>query len=338
MISIDKVTPTPNLFYPIYSCNFPTIDFKFQNVGTATAFLKRFTIKVLQAEIDLTPVLDFELKVVNNALQVIATNNGWGGAHDCNIQISGNILSRLFTDFQRQYKGNIPSGESKEILSLTKKSANTIRFKAIKKEFVDIYNQPSGPPFHQSIRGIELGKTNVTWSCRDDNGTEYQNQVNIQGFDNEGNYILIENGFFKTSNIRSGGGAYSDIMYVSIIDPSKGIQEKTYSISRQIPSGDVERFHIMIGSPMSCRLSTQFQFFSDQTDIVESEKFGIELWNPRNTQWHYPYRDDDRLRRDIEQRQADIAKYSNERDKELALPEIVKLKQQMSIYPFTKID
>ena len=338
MISIDKVTQTPNPFYPIYRCNFPTIDFKFQNVGTATAFLKRFTIKVLRVEIDLTPVLDFELKVVDNALQVIATNNGWGEAHDCNIQISGDILNRLFTDYQRQYQGNIPSKDNKEILSLTKKSANTIQFKAIKKEFVDIYNQPSEPPFHQSVHGIELGKMNAAWKCRGNNDTLYQDQVNIRGFDNKGDYILTENGFFKTSNIRSGGGAYSDIMYVSIIDPSKDIQEKTYSISRKIPSGDVERFHIMIGSQMSCRLSVQFQFFSDQIGIVESEQFDIELWNPRNTQWDYPYRDDDQLRRDIEQQQANIAKYSNERDKELALPEIVKLQQQMLIYPFTRID
>ena len=338
MISIDKVSQTPHPFYPIYRCSFPTIDFKFQNVGTATAFMKRFTIKVLHTEIDLTPVLDFELQVVNNALQVVATNNGWGEAHNCGIQISGDILNRLFTDTQRQYQGDIPSGDNKEIFSFTKKSANANQIKAIKKEFVNNYNQPSGPPFHQSIRGIKLGKMNATWKSRDDNGAEYQDQVNIQDFDNKGDYILTENGFFKTSNIRSGGGAYSDIMYVAIIDPSKSIQEKTYSISRKIPSGDVERFHIMVGSPISCNLTVLFQFFSDQTGIVESEKFDIELWNPRNTRWDYPYRDGDQLRRDIKQRQADIAKYSNERDKELALPEIVKLKQQLSIYPFTKID
>src|SRR5260370_2439332 len=91
--------------------HFPNIDFKFQNTGTATAFLWQFAIRILHAEIDPTPDLDFKLQIENDALEIVVVNNGWGTAQDCHISIEEPTLNRLFTNSDRPYVGTIPTWE-----------------------------------------------------------------------------------------------------------------------------------------------------------------------------------------------------------------------------------
>ena len=82
------------------------------------------------------------------------------------------------------------------------------------------------------------------------------------------------------------------MLRLAIIDPSVGPYEKKYPISRKIAPGDVERFHIMVGSSMSCHLQVRFKFFIDRISVIESEIFNMSIWNPRNAQWQYKYIDD----------------------------------------------
>ncbi len=337
MIDINQIQQIGNSWLPtLYNYRFPTIDFNFQNTGRATASLWQFAITILEAEIDQTPALNFKTNIEGDELNITATNNGWGTAFDCQIQIDEPLLNRLFTNTERQYRGDISSGDTSKILSLKKEATNFKQFEALRKEFKNIFNFSSSPPFQRTIEGIRLGTIDATWMCKDTKGDTYQGQERIQGFDQNGDYIITENGFFKTSNPRSGGGGYSDVTYGAVIDPLKGNHERTYIFRRKIPSGDTERFHIMIGSPMSCHLRVKFKFFVDEAKIIESKEFNIEIWNPRNSEWHYPYRDGEELRRDIEQQKADITKYSNDRDKEAAFSSLEKFQQQTSNYPFIK--
>ncbi len=337
MFNINQIQQTGNSWAPtIYNYRFPTIDFNFQNTGKATASLWQFAISVLEAKIDQTPVLNFEAAIEGDKLGIIATNNGWGTAYDCQIQIKEPHLNRLFTDSELQYRGEIASGDRSKILSLSKKLSNSDRFEAMKKEFVDVFHYSSTPPFNNTIRGINLVPIDISWVCKDAKGDTYQEQEKIRTFDQDGDYVITENGFFKTRNPRAGGGGYSDVTYSSIIDPLKGAHEYKYIFRRKIPPGDTERFHIMIGAPMSCRLRVKFEFFIDQTQVIESKEFDIEIWNPRNSHWHYPYRDGEELRRNIEQYKEEITRYSNDRDKEQALSELEKLQLLTSDYPFLK--
>src|SRR5450755_4412885 len=111
MITIDRINEGKGYWY-----HFPTIDFKFQNKGRATAFLWQFAIEVIHAEIDQTPVLAFGSDVKEGALLIQATNNGWGDAQDCHIQLREPILNLLFSDSIRQYKGTLQSGKTQDIL------------------------------------------------------------------------------------------------------------------------------------------------------------------------------------------------------------------------------
>jgi hypothetical protein len=335
MININRIQLTHNSWAPtIYTYHFPTIDFNFQNTGKATASLWQFSICVLKVEIDQTPALNFKVDIEESNLVVIATNHGWGTAYNCEIQIKESILSHLFVDSELHFKGEIVSGDSVKVLSLSKKPVNANLFEELKKDYVDIFHYAQTAPFNQTIKGIHLGLIDIMSICQDSKGDIFQGQERIQPHDWNGDFVITDNGFFKTRNPRSGGGAYSDVTNSSVIDPWKGTHEYKYIFRRIIPSGETERFHIMIGASMSCFLRIMFKFFIDQAHIIESEEFDIEIWNPRNSQWHYAYRDGEELRRNIEQYREEISRYSTDIDKEQGYLGLEQLKRRTSDYPF----
>jgi len=136
---------------------------------------------------------------------------------------------------------------------------------------------------------------NITWRCSDANLTQYKGKKQLSlVFEKERDEIPP--GTFH-------GSAFSDATYISIMDPSIGPHEKIYPISRKIPPGDVERFHVMIGSPMSCRFLIRFKFHIDQSKVIESEMFFINIWNPIGSHWDNKYKDGEELHRELEMMQ-----------------------------------
>ncbi len=117
MINIDQITQEEPQYPFIYKYRFPTIDFKFQNTGTATALLWQFVIHVIRADIDRTPTFDFYMKVKDRTLQITAINSGWGTANDCLIQIDEPTLNRLFSERDRRFHGIIQSGSDERTCS-----------------------------------------------------------------------------------------------------------------------------------------------------------------------------------------------------------------------------
>src|ERR1700730_2645154 len=104
VININRIQQIGNSWAPtIYNYLFPTLDFNFQNTGRATASLWQFSINVLEAQVDQTPVLNFKAEIEGDNLIIIATNNGWGTAYGCRIQIDEPLLDRLFNDSERRY-------------------------------------------------------------------------------------------------------------------------------------------------------------------------------------------------------------------------------------------
>src|SRR5215831_12146681 len=304
MISIDKITPTG------YRYHFPTIDFKFQNTGDATTFLWKFTVSVLHAEIDVTPILDFSSEVREGVLQVGVTNNGWGTAHDFQLQIEESTLNRVFAESTRQYRESIQSGESRTILCWSRNLAIPRQFEAVRKEFITIEHEG----FHSdckdwwswfrsnrvSTHGMRIGPLLAKWQCKDEKGREHKNEEDIAMSRSFKDIVLTSDGFIeieKSVPFSSFFTMYlSDMTFIVMIDLLKN-HEKTYAISRKIPPGDIERFHIMVGSPMSCHLRVNFKFFADKNNIIESEGFDIYIWNPRNSGWHRYYKDGEDLER-----------------------------------------
>jgi len=74
MLDINKINQISHLYFPQYRYRFPSIDFKFQNTGNATAFLWQFIISILSIEIDPTPIFefhDFRLMVRSNSDNIL---------------------------------------------------------------------------------------------------------------------------------------------------------------------------------------------------------------------------------------------------------------------------
>ena len=188
---------------------------------------------------------------------------------------------------------------------------------------------------NESQTGIVLNLY-LKWNCKDENGNQLTDGIGVgyYGGSTDGYYALTSKGFdtIITSSIN-----YcmmpSDTTYVVIIDPSQGIQEKRYPISRKIPPGDVERFHIMIGSTTSSYLNIKFAFHIDESEVIESEPFDIKIWKPRNSRLNHEYKDGEHIDRHLaelkEKNQTDSLAYW-ERDS------LMRLQKQKNAYPFTK--
>jgi len=287
VITIDRVNQNGTIRYP-----FPTIDFKFQNQGNATAFLWQFGIEVLHVTVDPTPVLDCEADVENNALLIRAKNNGWGPAHNCYIQLEEPLLNLLYSEDTRQYEGSIRSGESREIFRFSKADADAKQFQNLSERFE---NLTFDVWYMWQIRkyGLRLTNIDVSWNS---NGAQYKGNSQVRPYHHVAketwwDIILTTSGFEKVSypDLRGYMLIPSDTTYGAIIDPLKGAHEGMYPVSRKIPPGDVDRFHIMVGSPVSCYLQIRFKFFIGLDTVIESEAFDVQIWNPRNAGWHLIY-------------------------------------------------
>lgn len=280
---------------------FPVIDFKFQNSGNATAFLWQFIVSIKKIELNITPSLTFEYAVVPKDnkeqmsfreesvgdLEIFVTNNGYGDALNCDIEICHSAIERYFLPEERKFNGKIISGEKKSILKL------------------------SGNKLAQINGKLEIGEIFAKTNCIDINNLihKFSNKVlNDYGHWNRlsltSNGFLFEYGFYKFS-----ARGPSEI-YCVIIDAEKSVHQRVYKISREIKSGDIDRFHIMIGCTKSAKLDLDFKFIIDQNQNINSDTFEVNIWNPMNKDSYDDYIDGDVLREKIE----NFGKKKNEDD------------------------
>ena len=293
---------------------FPTIDFKFQNTGNATAFLWQFITNITYAEVDPTPLMNFNSSIFEKELHLNAINQGWGNAHQCLIKIIEPTLNKIFPAQILQYKNTFKSGETITICKLSKELIIPEKFSEINQKFNNIILHD--PHFYlykdeyidknnnlSMTQGIELRPINVLWNCIDEKGKRYKGQDTIKTFIGKKGVYVVQNNLsiYRVPYRVPYREIESDTTYVVIIDPDNGIHEKKYPISRKIFPGNIERFHIMIGSSKSAYLKINFKFYIDKSKTIKSKEFEIDIWNPRNYQLHRKYKDGDKLNRKMKE-------------------------------------
>jgi hypothetical protein len=321
MIAVDKVSEPSKSWK--FSYSFPTIDFKFQNTGNATAFLWQFGIDVMSAEVDATPVLEFSYKVDNGDLLIFASNRGWGPALDCAVNVNESIIEHTFPAHDLQSVATITDSErgntqvlrlkgrhiSNESLAKAKQSigAQTSRVhrvfdygdRYLERALFEFWRVSPGSTVVTDLKeGIPIGTLCIRWACKDTKGQSHEGNdlVDAPG---DGMLILTRTGFaFIPTPPPCGAAAPHGPTFVAMIDPDRGPHERVYPMARQIPPGDVERFHIMVAAGKSCTLTMRFTFFVDKHSIVRSERFVVKVWNPRGTYWGHEYRDGAELEHD----------------------------------------
>lgn len=333
MISIDQVGD--------HEYSFPTVDFKFQNSGNATAFLWQFAVNVVSAEVDVTPVLAFTTSVESGKLQLAVTNNGWGAAQNCTIDVEEKTLTRLFDRSELCFNGSLDSGKRTTILSLSTSNVSTEAFRAVEPDLRPLLDdryqrlQQRGDT-SESIVGIRINSAHIKYAFTDETGEKHENDKTISFGGYRSWIALARTAFveFDEPSYHPAAPAYSDTTYISLIDPNIVPHERLYSMSRRIAPGDIERFHIMVGALKSCRLRIKFKFFVDKESVVESEEFDVRIWSPRSNSWMlHDYKDGSELARDVKEIKRQMrGDYMSEWQRE----HIERLESQASNFPFSR--
>lgn len=266
------------------------IDFKLSNNGRATAFLWKVSIDLLRAEIDQTPVVEFNYRTDRSKMTISMKNNGWGPA-DCDISISNEYLARLFGTDVLRFRGVVASNESKEI-DLDLKQGDHRQMAAVEKLMRSREQEQqsaTGPKVKITIMRVNdnaLGAVMASGECYSANRTKLSiNQAVLA----PPNVVLtaISHGEFAS---RYEFPIYmlvpSEPTFVAVLDPTLVPSSKTYSLSRKIPPGDVERFYITLAASRSAQVWVRFRFFIDESTVLVTQAFSVKLWCPRDCMLH----------------------------------------------------
>ena len=247
---------------------FPSIDFNFRNNGTATAILNEFRLKVISFEIDKTPALEFEYSVENGSdyrnnpgtLVIYSVNYGYG-QFEGELSLSHPELKKVFPIESLVFKGTIGADQKLEILRL---DPSLIDQPSLSKLLKDKESESQGKKEFIEITNLYLDDKPV---------------VGINSFSS---LSLSRDGFVNNIAHVAYSLSMSDATYCTMVDIDAVNMDKSYKISRKIPPGDIDRFHIQIGANKSSILKIKFQFVIDGKKLVESELFEIHIWNPSN--------------------------------------------------------
>lgn len=297
---------------------FPVVDFKFQNTGKGKAYLWEFIININSIIVDITPVLKFRYEIKDNEFRIIVKNDGYGSALNSKLTVTEKTLNKLLKDNSFQF--DIGSGEEKEIGRIDKALLN-----------IDL------------LKGkTKLDKISVDWNCKAEDGRLLIDNVSYIDCSYEysayysSTVYIDKKGFIEATSYHHVSFCLrspSEI-YCVILDLSSRELKKQYPISREIAPGDIDRFHIMIGSDKSAKIELSFSFKIDQNIIINSDLFEINTWRPLNQKKYDYYIDGDIIKAQLEEKMVNIEK------DELRDYEIERLKHRLDIiksdsnYPF----
>lgn len=310
--------------------DFPTIDFKFQNLGNATAFLWQFGIKVNNVQIDVRPVIDILTIAIHQVLRITVTNSGWGTARDFSARIKEKSLQKVFNKENLVIRRDLLKGQSSIAFVLSRHNAIIHQLEKLIAEEGQTFQSGRTP----SLKGVKLNPE-LVWSCKDEIGNKYngRSELNLPPTFGQDYYILTKSGFQlivlspKGRDARAG----STTTYATLLNPFEEKKEYKYKISRKIPPGDVERFHIMIGATASCNYDVNFIFYVDQDKVLQSDKFNITIWNPHYSWLSRRYEDGAAIDRQINELKRKAISGELDRWDEQKLEKLIKL---ADLYPF----
>lgn len=298
---------------------FPAIDFKFVNRGDGAAFIRKVTVMLRNAEVDITPFLEFEAFERNGALCLRIRDRGWGSVCKCDLTLSESMLDKIFPRKHLRFCSVVVNEQESEDTHFTlnppfgRRALNAIRARVaeaqasfasfprqhLSAEDTDVVRHllkkfaPSSqgevlsdfrdyvPSFHD----IAIGEMRLQGHCWDDAGRRHIVDATVRT-NRETSIYLSESGFSTltvppdVAKLRD-----SEAAFCVLFDPSEAPTERTYSMSVEIPAGGTERFHIVVGASKSCHLTAQFVFHVDVSTVVCSQPFDLSIWRPRGRLW-----------------------------------------------------
>jgi len=158
---------------------------------------------------------------------------------------------------------------------------------------------------YQTKKQQKIYAIKIKWTCKDEIGYVHKGNVSKILTDSGNGFAyntlltcegdFIHNQYMLPTMIKS--HIFADSVYCSFIEPTNcnfikpnnKPYDKIYSISRKIPKADIDRFKVMLISPVSGYFRLKFQFFIDKK-VIESDVVDVYIHNP-NKDLHKKYND-----------------------------------------------
>lgn len=274
-----------------YGNEFPALDFKFRNSTTKPKLIKRMTIKVIEAKLDITPSLEYSVEAIKGDLVLVVNNYGYGSA----LNFQGKIdLSCFQKSVMKEPLITIKASriEEQEVFQLL--SSDEINKSLCPKNLIC---PPKNVKNHSDSNRIFLGNTRENglpplssdFSFEDEKGIRHNENQEIariqRGAYDWRNIYLTENGFDYVHY--NPGIMYSllssSCTYNVLLSPDDTGGELELSIAHQIEAQSFERLWVIIGSQKSAFYKLIFGFTSDSGETMKSPEVNIRIWNPKNT-------------------------------------------------------
>lgn len=277
--------PTPNQFGSVSRVSpYTALDCKFVNEGDAASILWGISIDVLRVEIDRSPRLYFSWETVGGVNEhcryvvLSCINVGWGPALDCRASIEVESMRRIFGEGQTVFEGTIEADQTVEIIRLEAPAQAIIQQMIERPERYglnrsDVWTRGESriskwwqPP---DDRGVLLPDE---WPIRVLHSDVYGTTADLEGVATnprtrdfipltmDGYWFLTPKGFYAPASRPWYQSQDSYEAYAAVIDADRGSHTKHFPISRSVPSGDGERFHILLSATKSCEATVRVNF------------------------------------------------------------------------------
>jgi hypothetical protein len=268
-------------------------------VRQATAFLWRVVIELVQADLDLSPVIGLAYRTNHKEMTIAASNAGWGRV-DCQVSVHNEILERLFRRDSLRFQRSFESGEIVDVIHLNLRLADSAQLDVINRTGRErTRRQHDSPQLRSSdgqikiqsvspedlgfAEGVPVGHITAQSTCSNAAGIQLTvNQEIRPDLLSFANAVSISDGEFKRipPPIMIYTIAMSEPTFVAVLDPASVPSEKAYSISRKIPPGDMERFSITVGALKSSKVRLRFKFFVDASIVLTTNSFTLTRCAP----------------------------------------------------------
>lgn len=251
---------------------FPVVHFSLRNELKTPLEVSEFCINVHEVKLDKTPVLEFNYHVIANEnisqhyvfepigdLEIYGINKGYGSALNCKVQIAEPELQQFFTYENLECILDIPSGQNLTVCKLPVKFPNgiTTRFSLskinLKATYEDEYNRPHSAEFEAGSK----------WNdCK---------------LELDGNGFHLHH--FRSTKIQM--MMMPRKYYCAMIDFEKGIHQRIYPRERVTEPNTTDNLQIMIGCNKSATLTLSFSLKTSEGEIIETDKFNLQIYNPK---------------------------------------------------------
>lgn len=262
---------------------FPTADIKLRNAGANTIFIKRFTVLVDKAELDITPDFNARAEIDSaNNMNIVINNTGWGNAKEVLLQpVMGKTCDYLSPEICKTPW----QGEIKESITVPihKSAIRLDRLGDLLPVTLKPYQQVYQGNLQVGMRGMKVEDDDAGIALinyKDQRGTSHKERLRWMS-DYEMELWLTNQGFIILGTPVHAAIAMVSGIYNILLEPKDTPYEQSYTISHSIEPNQVERFQVAIAAEKSMFFTIRFRIYFDENSSLETPPINLHVLNPR---------------------------------------------------------